>query len=297
MSGYFCGWYYKCQSDRASLALIPALHTCGANTSASLQIITDQGHWNLPMPWPGGTVQRTSPYMALGQSLFSPYGINVDAVGPGCRVKGLLRFGPPTPIHGDIMGPFRFFPFLECRHRVFSMYHTVTGQLTVNERTYSFDPGWGYIEGDQGRSFPRHYAWTQCCFPGGSVMLSAAQVPLGPMRIPGVLGLVCFGYKEYRLATYSGAKVEQNTSRLLSVKQKDLLLTAELFDKNPHALRAPVQGKMDRTVHESLSCHARYRLTKGDTLLWSHESWQASFEYEYPAPAHDSVPPTDSPSS
>lgn len=48
----------------------------------------------------------------------------------------------------------------------------------VNGREYSFRSAWGYWEGDRGRSFPREYVWTQCCFRGGSLMLSVADIPL-----------------------------------------------------------------------------------------------------------------------
>lgn len=37
-----------------------------------------------------------------------------------------------------IMGPFALVPFMECRHRVWSMCHSVRGNVCINGRKYSF---------------------------------------------------------------------------------------------------------------------------------------------------------------
>lgn len=59
---------------------------------------------------------------------------------------GNVWFGPPSPIRYDIMGPFAWVPFLECRHRIFSMRHRVTGRLVINDTEYRFADAAGYIE-------------------------------------------------------------------------------------------------------------------------------------------------------
>ena len=50
MNGYFFGKYFKCVSEDASIAFIPALHRRGGRTDASLQIITPDGALNVPFP-------------------------------------------------------------------------------------------------------------------------------------------------------------------------------------------------------------------------------------------------------
>lgn len=52
----------------------------------------------------------------------------------------------------------------------------------------SFQNGWGYWEGDQGRSFPKEYAWTQCRLPNGSLMLSMADIPIAGVHFTGIIG-------------------------------------------------------------------------------------------------------------
>lgn len=107
------------------------------------------------------------------------------------------------------MGPFRYVPFLQCRHSVFSMRHSVHGQFCVNGTTYIFQNATGYIEGDRGYSFPRKYAWTQCSFPGGALMLSIADIPFCGFHFTGIISIVHLQGKEYRLATYLGAKADK----------------------------------------------------------------------------------------
>lgn len=282
MDSHFCGWYFKCQSPTQTLALIPAVHTHRGRRTCSIQIVEEEEHWNFPLSGEGN-IYWDSPRAKLGTNCFSPQGITLNLRSEPCRAVGQLQFGPPTPLPRDIMGPFRFVPFLECRHRVFSMRHQVTGQLRVNGRLYHFDHDLGYMEGDRGCSFPRRYAWTQCLFPDGSLMLSVADIPFGPFSFPGVIAALSFYGNVIVLATYCGARILSVQSGKISVKQKNLLLMAELLSDPGRPLRAPQQGEMSRTIRENLSCHARYRLYDGDRLIWAGESHQASFEYEYPS--------------
>lgn len=283
MDRHFRGWYFKCQSPTQTLALIPAVHTCRGCQTGSIQVVTEKEHWNVPFSGESCLVRWDRPLARLEQNRFSSQGIDLHLHSDHCHVEGQLRFGPPTPLSHDIMGPFRFVPFLECRHRVFSMRHQVMGQLLVNGEPYRFDHDLGYIEGDQGRSFPRRYLWTQCLFPNGSLMLSAADIPLGPFSFPGVIAALSFSRKVIILATYCGAKIISVQNGKITVKQNNLLLTAELLSDQGLPLRAPQGGSMSRTIRENVSCHARYCLFRNGEVLWAGESRQASFEYEYPS--------------
>ena len=50
MRGSFFGWYFKCQSDTQTLAVIPAVHQVGRNRTCSIQIITDDDTWVIEFP-------------------------------------------------------------------------------------------------------------------------------------------------------------------------------------------------------------------------------------------------------
>ena len=282
MHNRFSGWYFKCQAEQHSLALIPAIHAAGNNVTGSIQLITPQGAWCVSYPPSRIHGRGPGPRMALGESLFTPRGIRLRLQGDGLAAEGALSFGPPSPIGGDIMGPFRLLPYLECRHSVSSMEHSVEGRITVNGIAYDFHQGRGYLEGDRGHSFPRRYLWTQCFFPGGSLMLSAAEIPLGAVRFTGVIGVVRVRGQQYRLGTYLGARAEEIGCGAVTIRQRDLMLTARLIQHRSVPLAAPICGAMERTVREGLSCRASYHFTTGGRPLLDLESDSASFEYEYP---------------
>lgn len=279
MRGFFYGWYLKCQSNMQTLAVIPALHLAGRNRSCSIQIITETEAWTVNFPadafhWAGGTI-------SIGNNRFGKRGIQLAIQTPELSVKGKLDFGSLTPLEYSIMGPFSFVPFLECRHSVWSMQHLVCGTVFVNRQRYSFQDAWGYWEGDCGRSFPKKYIWTQCCFSGGSLMLSVADIPMACFHFNGVIAAVLWHGREYRLATYLGAKVAKLQDGVVQIVQGKLSLEARLPERPRKPLKAPVKGKMARTIHESAACRASYRFREGTRVLFAFETDMASFEYEY----------------
>lgn len=275
---YFKGWYFKCTGEKQTVAFIPSFHYCGTE-SAFLQIITDDNVFCLPF---SRLKYREKPlHVNIGNNLFSEKGIKLDIRTDELTVKGTLRFGKLSPIRYDIMGPFKFVPFMQCRHSVYSMKHSVNGKITINGKSCVFHNGTGYIEGDCGSSFPKRYIWTQCNFASGSLMLSAADIPLPGFGFTGIIGIVMLNGKEYRLATYLGAKLKHIGENTITVSQSGYELTAKLIEKNAHPLSAPVNGKMCRTIHESASCTAYYKFSYRGTVLCDFASDRASFEFEY----------------
>ena len=282
MRDYFCGWYFKAQSKEKTLALIAAYHRSKNGASSSVQIITDDGAWNAVYPFEAFRKDKRGFRVSVGGNSFSREGLSLDIDRDGLRASGRLEFGEWTPLKYDVMGPFAFVPFMECRHSVLSMYHTVNGSITLNGEEYVFTDGKGYIEGDRGSSFPSVYSWTQALFDNGSLMLSVAEIPFGPFRFTGVIGAVLIGGREHRVATYLGARAKRIAGGELVIKQGSTLLTAKLIEKRAMDLAAPVKGEMTRTIRESASCRAAYRFEKKGAVLLDEETPRASFEYEYP---------------
>ena len=279
MRNYFCGWYMKCQNASGTLALIPAWHVSGGEKSCSLQLITEEGAWKLLFPY--DRFQKSKNGLFIDGNWFGRDGVRLDIRTDDVEIVGQLRFGPLTPIRYDIMGPFRYVPYLQCRHSVFSMAHTVNGHLRINGTCYEFTDGLGYMEGDRGRSFPREYLWTQCHFQDGSLMLSVAEIPFPGFCFTGVIGLIHYQGREYRLATYLGAKVLAIGNGEVTVVQGRRKLTVKLLEKREYPLAAPEKGNMCRTIHESASCKALYCFREGEKTVFSFTSDQASFENEY----------------
>lgn len=277
--GYFKGWYFKCGTQDKTIAFIPAYHYSNKKKTASLQIITDDRAFNIPFD---KLEYREKPlYVKTGNCVFSHEGIILDFKDNRLMLEGKLSFKELSPIRYDIMGPFKYVPFMQCRHSVHSMCHKINGEIKVNDQLYKFENGIGYIEGDCGRSFPKKYIWTQCCFESNSLMLSVADIPFLGIHFTGIIGVVLLNGKEYRIATYLGARIKQVDNNTVTVKQGSFELTAKLLKKNAQPLAAPSNGNMCRTIHESASCQAYYRFCHENKVLFEFTTDKASFEFEY----------------
>lgn len=280
MGDYFCGWYLKCQSDTQTIAVIPAYHIANTEKSCSIQVITDDASWNVSFPY--SEYRKKEDSVEIAGNDFGRNGLTLDLQTPELTVTGSLAFGPLAPIKYDIMGPFKYVPFMQCRHSVFSMKHSVNGRLEINGVPYEFHDGVGYIEGDRGYSFPKEYVWTQCSFSEGSLMLSVADIPFCGFHFTGVICAIHWQGKEYRMGTYLGAKATRIRDGEVVVRQGRKQLTVRRLENKGHPLAAPVGGSMSRTIHETAACRAYFHYREGGHTIFEFEVPNAAFEYEYP---------------
>ena len=278
MRNYFCGWYYKCQNDAQTVALIPAFHITDGVRSCSIQLITDEASWTIHFS--DQQYQKQDQIISIGNNHFDRNGLTLDIHTPELKAFGKLEFGEFTPIRYDIMGPFRFAPFMECRHSVFSIKHCVNGELTINGKPYRFSNGVGYMEGDRGRSFPSEYVWAQCCFPEGSFMLSVARIPMGRCCFTGVISVIHWHGQEYRLATYLGAKPAVVKRDTVVIRQGNRWLTVRIPQVKTSPLAAPSEGKMNRIIYEAPSCEMHCQFRKKGEIMFEFVAKNASFECE-----------------
>ena len=281
---YFEGWYSKFQTrDGKALAIIPALHIDAAGRrSTSLQVITDSETWWLEYPEREFRTLENRFEIQIGKNVFSDQGAWLNADREGFSLHGTLRYGALSPLKSDIMGPFRFFPGMQCSHGVISMAHPIEGALTLNGKAMNFSGGTGYIETDRGCSFPCAYLWTQCGWQGlqrNSLMLSIATVPLPFGSFTGCICTILYDGREYRLATYRGARVKQWSNNGAIIHQGKYRLEVRLLEGQGQPLWAPVEGKMGRTVYESIRAKVRYRFWYGKQFLFDHTDDYASFEF------------------
>lgn len=276
MNNGFEGFYFKHQADGMTLALIPGR----SRREAFIQVVTNDRAYYLPYAPDAYGIDGV---MRVGDSRFSADGIQLSIADRGLTLNGSVRYHGLTPIRGDIMGPFRFFP-MECRHTVVSMRHRLEGALVMNGRTLDFTGGTGYIEGDSGRSFPSSYTWAQCnSWADGdsdsSVMVSAARIPFMGLRFWGCIAVVWHKGREYRLATYRGARILERSPRRLAIGQGGMRLTVEVPEHAGHGLRAPDGGDMCRTIHESPDMRARLVFSRNGAVVFDRVSDHASYEY------------------
>lgn len=278
---YFEGWYFKCQTrDGYALALIPAMHICeDGKQSASIQVITEDEAWWLEYPDSSFEASRNSLQIRIGGNCFSEAGLLLDVECEGLSLHGAVNFGPFRFLKSDIMGPFRWLSNMECAHSVISMGHSLEGQLKLNGRVVDLCGGLGYIEADRGKSFPDAYLWTQCVWKECSLMLSVATIPFGKLRFNGCICAIVLNGQEYRIATYRGAKLESWSERGAILRQGKYRLEVQLLEQSAQPLRAPLDGAMNRIIHESLCARVMYRFWRDGELLLDYTDAHAGFEF------------------
>ncbi len=265
----FEGWYFKHQRDGDAIAFIPGR----AKSGAFIQMIGCRGSRQFDV----AELTIRENVIHAGGCCFSARGVAVDLPG----VRGELRYGPLSPLRGDIMGPFRFLP-MQCRHGVISMGHALSGSLEVDGRVISFDGGQGYMEKDSGTSFPRSYLWLQCNdFPRQcSLMLSIAHIPFAGLSFLGCICAILFEGREYRLATYRGVRILSAGPGRVCLAQGGLRLTVDVLSPGGgHSLRSPVKGVMSGLIRESNHAAIGVRLQNGGRTVFDLCSEHASFEW------------------
>jgi tocopherol cyclase len=280
---YFEGWYFKHQNGRQTVAFIPGVSIDSqGRRSAFIQIVTDQLSDCAVYPYSAFRVCPRKLAVRIGNCIFSDSSIKIDLDTPPLKCRGILKYGPLIPPESDIMGPFRFIPFMECNHGTISLKHSLSGSLELNGSPIEFDGGTGYIEKDWGTSFPKSYLWVQCnrfSEASCSIMVSIADIPLAGLSFKGCIGIVRYQGQEYRLATYNGVHIIRCDETGFVLKQKNFVLEADLSVKSPQKLIAPRTGTMSRIIRENAACRARFRFYRDGALLFELQSEDAGFEY------------------
>lgn len=280
---YFHGWYFKQSSGEHTVALIPSYHIDKkGKLFAYIQVISDKGSLVFEFSEREIFIDKKNLLINIGHCIFSKSGIDINIGLNGFVIKGELNYSQFTPIKYDIMGPFKCVPFLQCRHGVISLYHTVNGYIDINGEHYEFKDGAGYIESDHGSSFPQRYLWSQCNVDNQTViMLSLATIKTILANFNGTIGIVYFKGKEYRFATYLGAKILEFTEKNAKIKQGNMILRLEQISSKAHDLKAPVKGIMKRIIRESPSCKVRYIFSINDEIIFDKLCDNAGFEYSH----------------
>ena len=178
------------------------------------------------------------------------------------------------------MGPFCLVPKMECNHGILSLVHKLSGSLNINGEEINFDDGYGYIEKDWGRSFPKTYTWLHFKEDGGenTVVVSTADIPFLIRTFKGLIAVVYENGKEYRLATYNGGRIIKCNNNEIVIKKRKYLLKIFVSDCVGQPLKAPVLGDMARIIKEKLTCAMKVEFYKGKKCIFKRESNRASFE-------------------
>ena len=230
--------------------------------------------------------------ITIAENSITGQSITLDLKGKLFQIQGTLHYQntssfPQKILSPGIMGWYTYAPFMECYHGVVSMNHTLQGMLTINNTEIDFSGGKGYIEKDWGRSMPSDWIWLQCNHfeedPEMSMMVSIARIPWLTGHFPGFLSFIQHKGKVWRFATYKNTKIaslEINDSHVEFVlENKNAMLWVEVKRAGSGDLKAPVQGKMDRKIAESLDASVEIILSeKNGNILFQGKGKHAGLE-------------------
>lgn len=257
---FFFGKYYKCiANDGFSFALIDS----ESNDGKEKQFITKDGSYQIKDVTQIDVKETEIVFNVKQEDL---------------TVEGKVSFSNMHPLHKEVMGPFALFK-MECSHEVYSMYHNVEGELSINGKAHKFI--YGYIEGDRGVNFPTEYIWYNSVGKDYGVTLAIATIPFGPIKFTGVLGFVSYEGKEYYLCTYTGVKREKVDPKEIIIRKGSKKLRILIEEQGGHLLKAPENGSMSRYIKENIATPTRVIFTEKDRIILDREDKLSSLEYMY----------------
>lgn len=287
---YFEGWYFKHNSKEHSISFIPGIHIKEGKKYAFIQVITKEKSYYIPYDFSEFSFKHTPFSITIGKNYFSFTSIKIDIDNADLTIQGSLHYSNPTPLEShpfspNIMGPFSFLPFMECNHGIQSMKHNIHGNLMINNRSYSYGDGVGYIEKDWGSSFPTSYIWSQSnnfVNKSASFFLSVATIPLSLFSFTGFICVLQIHGKEYRFATYNNSKIISyniaNNNFNIVLKKNNLILQVQSQSENSLSLLAPKNGSMIHPILESIDSNVEITLWKNGIEIFSEDGNHAGLE-------------------
>jgi len=279
--GHFEGWYFKLvdRSGAQPYAIIPGVFL-GEDSHAFIQVLdgcagTAAYH---RFPIDSFRADRARFEVSIAGNHFARDGLRMDIDRAESTakqgVRGEVRLGawsewPMTLTSPGVMGPYSFVPFMECKHGILSLDHSIEGALEFDERRTLFDGGRGYLEKDWGRSFPSGYVWTQSNHfdrPGICLTASVARIPWLTGSFRGFLVGFLLDGQLHRFTTYTGASIEEIALDLthlrICIRNRSHRLEIEARKAQGAVLRAPYEQQMIERVAETMTSSVDVRLTE-----------------------------------
>lgn len=289
---YFEGWYFKNTNNENGISFIPGINVNGKEKKAFIQIITKNSSYFVNYDIDDFKFNYSPFYIRIGDNFFSKDKIHIDIKddAQNLRVFGDIKYSDAKKIatnffNPNIMGPFAYIPFMECNHAILNMQTRVDGLIDINNNKIRFDDGIGYMEKDWGCSFPKSYIWCQgnnFQNSNASFMISIADIPFKAFNFRGIICDLIIDNNEFKFTTYNNAKLikfDINENSLnITLKKGNYYLNMSTKHAEGLKLSAPVKGKMEKDIFESISASINVTLKKDNTVIFSDTSTNCGLE-------------------
>jgi hypothetical protein len=138
-----------------------------------------------------------------------------------------------------------------------------------------FNDTHGYIEKDWGEAFPEQWLWMQCNDGDASLMCACASIPYGRFHFTGIICVLLCGSKQYRMATYNGAKIIDlsidGPHITVQIRRNRYRLFIRTESNEFGELKAPTPCGMNRTISECIDAVYHIELYHGNTLIFMRD--------------------------
>ena len=291
-NNYFEGWYFKNTNNENGISFIPGININEKEKKAFIQVITKDSSYFVNYNIDDFKFGFEPFFIKIENNFFSKEGvhINIKDDAQNLEVHGEIKYSNARNIetnflNPNIMGPFSYIPFMECNHAILNMRNRADGFIDINNSKIMFNNGIGYIEKDWGCSFPKSYIWCQgnnFQNSNASFMISIADVPFKAFHFKGIICDLIIDNNEYKFTTYNNAKlikydVEDNCLDIV-LKKENYYLNVRSKCTEGLKLFAPVKGKMEKDIFESISSTIIVTLRKDDKVIFSDISQNCGLE-------------------
>lgn len=289
---YFEGWYFKNISDKKGISFIPGINIEGDNKKAFIQVITNNSSYFVNYNIDDFDFSTNPFYIKIKNNVFSKENVYIDIIDKtqNLKINGNIKYTNSKNINvnnlnPNIMGPFSYVPFMECNHAILSMKNTAVGEIKINDDIIEFNKGSGYIEKDWGTSFPKSYIWCQgnnFKTKNASFMMAIANIPFKIFEFKGIICDLIIDNTECKFTTYNNTKlidyvVDDELLNITLKKGNYYLNIQSIYDKGLK-LTAPVKGKMQKDILESISTTISVTLKLKEKIIFSDTSTNCGME-------------------
>ena len=292
---YFEGWYFKhVSADRKNVwSFIPGVSLNKKHSHSFIQALNGRTGASFVFEYGVDAFFASSRILdlQLGSSCFSAGGIKLDLQNHEVNIHGSIEYAgmetyPSSLRNPGIMGWYSFVPFMECKHGVVSMHHSLKGGIQLGTTYLDFDGGTGYIEKDWGSSFPESWVWLHCnTFNSSraSFTFSVAKIPWLGSYFIGFISYLHYESNFLNLSTWSRARIEKLSykNKLLEVRisNSKYVLDISAVNNQTGELKAPELGSMSRMIKETVDATIGLKLQDRDgKILFQDQGSRAGME-------------------
>lgn len=289
---YFEGWYFKNTINDNAISFIPGININDKEKKAFVQVITTDSSYFINYNIDDFEFNFSPFYIKVGNNFFSKNNIHIDIndYSQNLKICGNIKYSNIQNINTNflnpnIMGPFSYVPFMECNHAILNMKSQANGLININKNELKFNDGIGYIEKDWGSSFPKSYIWCQgnnFQNSNASFMLSIADIPFKSFHFNGIICSLIINNNEFKFTTYNNAKLTKydvnDNSLNITLRKSHYDLNIKSEYSNGLKLFAPVKGKMNKDIFESISTSIIVTLRKNGLVIFSDISKNCGLE-------------------